>query len=343
MINIIEKRRIPFIISSIVFAASLLALLVYGLKPGIDFTGGSLMEVQFTAERPAVVEVEEVLAPFELGNIVVQPANDDSMIIKMRFISEDEHQEILAAMRAAFAEESVEDVAMLVTESDTEVVVSTEGGETGVVAVTAEPVASEEEVPVARVLEKRVETIGGVISSELQRRSWQAGIAVVLAIIVFVAYAFRRVTKPVSSWKYGITAIVALIHDVVITMGIFALLGKFYGIEIDVPFVVAMLTILGYSVNDTIVVFDRVREKLIKRGRSKFAETVNMGVNETLVRSINTSITTLVVLFGLFIFGGDSIHYFSLALIIGIMLGTYSSIFLASPLLVVWERMADRK
>ena len=346
MINIIENRRIPFIISGIVFVASLIALVTLQLKPGIDFTGGSLLEVQFTGERPTIDQVEEVIASADLGNVVIQPAGDDGMILKMRFISEEEHQQLFTVLKETF--EKVEAVE-LITEEGEDVV----DGSTGLEVLTVEGDSEvvmldiETELPddalSARVLEKRFETIGSVISNELRERSWQAGIAVVLAIVFFVAYAFRRVSKPVSSWKYGITAIIALVHDVTITMGIFALLGYFYGIEIDVPFVVAMLTILGYSVNDTIVVFDRVREKLIKRGRDKFAETVNMGVNETLIRSINTSVTTLLVLTALFLFGGESVHYFSLALMIGIVLGTYSSIFLASPLLVVWERIANKR
>jgi preprotein translocase subunit SecF len=343
MINIIENRRIPFIISGIVFVASLIALVTFQLKPGIDFTGGSLLEVQFTGERPTIDQVEEVIASADLGNVVIQPAGDDGMILKMRFISEEEHQQVFAALKESFEKtETVELITEEAEDASTGVEIVTVEGNSEVVMLDIETELPEETIS-ARVLEKRFETIGSVISNELRERSWQAGIAVILAIVFFVAYAFRRVSKPVSSWKYGITAIIALVHDVTITMGIFALLGHFYGIEIDVPFVVAMLTILGYSVNDTIVVFDRVREKLIKRGRDKFAETVNIGVNETLIRSINTSVTTLLVLTALFLFGGESIHYFSLALMVGIVLGTYSSIFLASPLLVVWERMANKR
>ena len=194
-----------------------------------------------------------------------------------------------------------------------------------------------------KVLEERVDVIGPAISSHLRSRAFSAAIAVVIAIILYVAYAFRKVSEPVKSWKYGIAAIVALVHDVTITMAVFALLGYYLGVEIDIPFVVALLTILGYSVNDTIVVFDRVRENLLHDGPNRFAQTVNEGVNGTLVRSMNTSITTLLVLFALFFFGGATIKFFSLALIIGIALGTYSSIFLASPLLVVWNEWGKKK
>lgn len=300
MLNVIKHRKIPFAISGLVFAASVVVLLVFGLKPGIDFTGGSLLEVSFTGERPTVQEVQESLGDLGLSSVLAQPADEDAMIIKTQFLTEDQHQELLAALRTSF---------------------ETEEG---------------------KVLEDRVDVIGPAISSQLRTRSMYAAIAVVLAIILYVAYAFRRVSRPVKSWKYGMAAIVALVHDVTITMAVFSLLGHFLGVEVDIPFVVALLTILGYSVNDTIVVFDRIRENLIHDGPDRFAETVNRGVNETLVRSINTSVTTLIVLFSLFIFGGDSIHFFSLALIIGVALGTYSSIFLASPLLVVWEKMAKK-
>ena len=330
MIPIIKQRKIPFTISAVLFATSVLLLLTLGLKPGIDFTGGSLVEVTFTAERPAIQEVEEALAPLELGEIKVQPAGEENMILRMRFISEEEHQSVLGSLRDTFevpgaSEDSLEEGS---------VVVETEAGDVSVIS------AIDNNVP--RVIEERVETIGPSISSHLRERAWQIGLAVVITIIVYIAYAFRKVSKPVKSWKFGITAIIALIHDVTIVMGVFSLLGHFYGVEINIPFVVALLTILGYSVNDTIVVFDRIRENLIRLGYSRFEEVVNKGVNETLVRSFNTSVTTLLVLFALFFFGGETIKFFALALIIGAAIGTYSSIFLASPLLVVWEKIGKR-
>ena len=192
-------------------------------------------------------------------------------------------------------------------------------------------------------MEQRFETIGPVISTQLKNRSIYIILTVIVTIVLYVAYAFRKVSRPVQSWKYGISAIIALVHDVVITFGTFAILGKFLGVEVDIAFVVALMTILGYSVNDTIVVFDRVRENLIKKGSDKFVEAINEGVSQTVARSINTSLTTLLVLIALFLFGGDSIHYFSLALIVGIVAGTYSSIFLAAPLLATWQDISNRK
>lgn len=194
-----------------------------------------------------------------------------------------------------------------------------------------------------KVMEQRFETIGPAVSAQLRTRSVYAVLAVLIGIIAYIAYSFRRVSRPVQSWKYGVVAVVALFHDVTITAGVFAILGHYMGVEVDIPFVVALLTILGYSVNDTIVVFDRIRENLIRHSSDDFAGTVNIAINETFARSINTTATTLFTLFALFFFGGATIKYFVLALLIGIFLGAYSSIFVASPLLVEWKRWQDRE
>lgn len=183
--------------------------------------------------------------------------------------------------------------------------------------------------------EVRFETIGPTISQELRTKSINMAFGVVIAIIIYLTWTFRAVSKPVSSWKYGIIAVVALLHDVIVPAGVFAWLGKTHGIEIDTLFVTAMLTVMGFSVHDTIVVFDRVRET-IAEGATNFAQAVNDSVNQTLSRSINTSVTTLVVLASVYFFGGESVRYFALAMMIGVLTGTYSSIFFASPLLVSW-------
>ena len=182
------------------------------------------------------------------------------------------------------------------------------------------------------------EWIGGIIGQETRDKSIKAIILSLIAIILYVAFAFRRVSRPVSSVKYGLATILALLHDVTIPIGVFAVLGKFFGIQVTVPIITALLTIFGYSVNDTVVVFDRIRENLIKRVGANFEETVDKSLNQTLVRSMNTSFTTLLVLFSLFYLGDVSLKYFSLVLILGIFAGTYSSIFLASPLLVYWSK-----
>lgn len=190
---------------------------------------------------------------------------------------------------------------------------------------------------------QRMEFISGMISSELKEKAYLATIVAIIGIAVYIAWAFRKVSFPVQSWKYGLAAIIALTHDVVITLGIFAFLGKFYEIEVGIPFIAALLTILGYSINDTIVVFDRIRENLLKAGsKEDFENTVNKSINETLARSINTSMTVILVLVAIFFFGGQSIQFFSFALIVGIFFGTYSSIFIASAALVeIWKRKIE--
>ncbi len=186
---------------------------------------------------------------------------------------------------------------------------------------------------------EEVSFISSTISGELKSRAVTAIIFAIIGIAIYIAWAFRKVSYPIESWKYGVAAVVALTHDVLITIGIFAVLGRFYDMEVNIPFVAALLTILGFSVNDTIVVFDRIRENLNKAGaKNNFEETVNSSINQTLTRSINTSLTVVVVLVAIILFGGESIYSFSLALLIGIIFGTYSSIFVASALIVeLWK------
>ncbi|MDA3815205.1 MAG: protein translocase subunit SecF [Patescibacteria group bacterium] len=198
--------------------------------------------------------------------------------------------------------------------------------------------ALEESYPSVNIV--RVEFISSTISSELKSRAIYAIIIAVIAIAGYIAWAFRKISYPIKSWKYGIGAIVALVHDILITVGFFSVLGNFYGIEIGIPFVAALLTILGYSVNDTIVVYDRIRENLLRAGATdEFEDTVNSSINETLGRSINTSFTVILVLIAIIFLGSGDIKYFALALSIGVLFGTYSSIFVASSFVVeLWKR-----
>ncbi len=184
------------------------------------------------------------------------------------------------------------------------------------------------------------ESIGPAVGRELRNTTIAAIIVASLMVIVYIAFAFSGATGPVSSWQYGATAtLVAFFHDVLIIVGFFSVLGYFYGVQFTIPIAVALLTTLGYSLNDTVVIFDRVRENL-ERASGKFEEIVNKSLNETLSRSINTSLTTLLVLFAILFFGANTLFYFILALILGVALGTYSSIFLASSLLLKWRERA---
>ncbi len=184
----------------------------------------------------------------------------------------------------------------------------------------------------------RFDTVGPTIGAELTAKAVQAVVLAAIMMILFIAYAFREIPQPYKSWKFGVTAVVALLHDVLVVVGLFSIFGHFFNVEIDALFITALLTVIGFSVHDTIVVFDRVRENLRKSSaRTSFSQVVDESILQTLVRSLSTSITVLLTLLALILFGGETIHWFCLALFIGIFSGTYSSIFNAAPLLVLWE------
>lgn len=191
--------------------------------------------------------------------------------------------------------------------------------------------------------ERRYESIGPVVGEQLTRQAVYQLVLISVGIILYIAYAFRKVSRPVSSWQFGVAAVIALLHDLIIVLGVFAILGHFWEVEIDSLFVTALLTVLGFSVHDTIIVFDRIRENLRIYAGQSMEFVVNHSVSQTLVRSLNTSLTVLLVLLALLLFGGDTIRYFVLALFVGIIAGTYSSIFVASPILNYWQEYRLRK
>jgi len=297
MFSIVQTRKLWYTLSAALFVLSVIAVFTWGLKPGIDFTGGSLVEIKFAGERPASDAVIKALAAKEIEVAQIQPVGGDAMIIRTKFISEPKHQEMLSALKEASK---------------------------------------------GAITENRFETIGPTISSELKRRAFGAVAMVLAGIILYITYAFRKVSAPVQSWKYGVVAVAALFHDVGIPVGIFAVLGKFLGYEVDVLFVTAVLTVLGFSVHDTIVTFDRIRENLMLNQRATFSETVDTSIKQTVTRSINTSLTVLLVLLAIYFFGGSSTQHFTLVLILGVIFGTYSSIFIASPLLVTWQEAVSK-
>lgn len=187
------------------------------------------------------------------------------------------------------------------------------------------------------ITELQFNSIGPAIGQELRQKSMYALAIVFIAILIYVAWAFRKVSAPIQSWKYGVITIVTAFHDVIVPVGLFAVLGKYFGTEIGTPFIAAILAIMGYSINDTIVILDRVRENLQRTG-GLFGDIVENSVKQTLLRSLNTSLTTLLAMTAVYLFGGESIKDFALALIVGVATGTYSSIFIASPLLVTWNK-----
>lgn len=191
--------------------------------------------------------------------------------------------------------------------------------------------------------QEEFETIGPTIGKEITQNAFKAIILASILIILYITWAFRSVPKPASSFRFGVCAIAALIHDVLVVVGIFAILGHFFNVEVDSMFVTALLTVIGFSVHDTIVVFDRIRENLKKFPGMHFEKVVNESILQTLDRSLNTSLTVLLVLFAMLLFGGESIRWFVVALLVGVLSGTYSSIFNASPLLVLWHEWGEKR
>jgi preprotein translocase subunit SecF len=300
-IPFIKYSKFLLTVSAIVTIISLVSLFKWGLKPGIDFTGGSLMELNFSQNRPDNTLLENTFAELGHKNVVIQKTGDKSVIVRTAFLPENEHQIVLNGLREKFDKED------------------------------------------NKIREDQFQTIGAAVSKQLRQRSVWAVILVCLSIVAFVAYAFRKVSQPVASWKYGVTAIIAATHDVLLVVGVFAFLGHYNNIEVDIGFVVALLTVLGYSVQDTIVVYDRIRENLMYHRHTSFSEMVDIGLNETLMRSINTTLITLIPLVALYMFGGATIKSFALALIVGIASGAYSSIFVASPLLAYVDKYQNRQ
>ncbi|TXH02088.1 MAG: protein translocase subunit SecF [Candidatus Moraniibacteriota bacterium] len=298
-VNFIQKRVYFYVLSLILIVASIVAVSVWGLRLGIDFKGGTLMEVQFASElAPTADLVREKLTPLNLRSLSVQPTENFGMIL--RYLSSDEtaNDQVLTTLK----------------EFDKD------------------------------LNQRRVDFIGASVSSQIKSQAFTGTLFALLGIALYIAWAFRRVSQPISSWEYGLGAIVALGHDILITVGVFSVLGHYFGIEVGVPFIAALLTILGYSVNDTIVVYDRVRENLLRsRSHMSFETIVNHSLNETIVRSLNTSLTVIIVLIAIALLGGESVRWFAVALLVGVGFGTYSSIFIASALLVTRYRMKMKK
>lgn len=296
MINIVGKRKYYYSFSILLATLGLIAILAWGLNFGIDFTGGSLMEIEFSGEIPQTAAIKEKLSSAGIAESTVQPAGEKGFLIRFKDIDEDTHQKILSSLGS-----------------------------------------------LSQIEEKSFESVGPVIGQELKDRAYSSVALVLFLIVAYIAFAFRKVSRLISSWKYGIAASIALFHDVLIPTGIFAILGHFAGVQADLLFVTGLLTILGFSVHDTIVVFDRIRENLRKGTGKNFEDTVNISINQTLIRSINTSFTTLLALVAIYIWGGESTKSFALLLIIGISIGTYSSIFVASSILVSWENWRQKR
>jgi preprotein translocase subunit SecF len=290
---VIKHKNLFFALSAIFVVASIVAISMWGLRPGVDFTGGAIVEVSYASSTPSTEAISTALTAAGFEDPLIRTAGENGYNIRMRPLAEGDNATIVSTLSALGSGMQVE----------------------------------------------RVSSVGPTVGQELRKKTTIAIVLVVLMIILYIAFTFRKVAKPVSSWNYGLVAIITLLHDIIIPAGVFAVLGRFAGLEADTLFVVALLTILGVSVNDTIVVFDRIRENLRtneeKNINQPFDEAVGKSLEQTYVRSFNTSFTIVLVLAVLFFLGGPTIHSFVLTLLVGQIAGTYSSIFIASPLLVV--------
>jgi preprotein translocase subunit SecF len=327
---IVKHRKIFYTLSAILVAFSLYSIFAIGLNFGIDFKGGSIIEVQYSKDAAATTTAPVV------ANSSAKPASAANTKVVGNIIPASTASTTVAAitgfpdlptLNAKLAELNIGET------------VTRQSGDTGYIIRTKALTEDERKTLTAAIggNVKQFDTVGPVLGQELQGKAIWSLIYILLAIVIFITFAFRKVSKPVSSWKYGIVAIIALAHDVIIPTGIFAFIGRSGGYEIDALFVTAILVILGFSVHDTIVVFDRTRENLRidgDSGKKSFDTIVGESINQTFTRSINTSMTTVLALLALFILGPEATRNFALALIIGIITGTYSSIFIGSPLLV---------
>jgi preprotein translocase subunit SecF len=294
---VVKYRKIFYILTALLVLSSMGSIALFGLNFGIDFTGGSLVEIHYTGESPDKAILESGIASLSLGGFSLRQTGDspagEGYILRTQTLSEESRQAVFAVF-----------------------------SQNGVYQVTQD----------------RLDTVGPIIGKELRDKAFVAIALVGIAIVLFIAFVFRKVSEPVSSWKYGIISIVALIHDIIIPVGVFSILGSTVGAEVNALFVMALLAILGYSINDTIVVFDRVRENLrLNREQNRiedFELTVGKSLTQTYARSINTSLTTALALLTVFFFGPAATQDFALVMIVGVVAGAYSSIFLASPLLV---------
>lgn len=287
MLNIIKYKFVFLVISGLLVAASIAAIAVLGLRPGIDFVGGVSWQLQFSGP------VDQAAISQEFSGAIVTPQEEGKVLVRLSDLSEADRKIKLADLNKKFG----------------------------------------------TVSELQFQNIGPAVGEDLKRSAFWAIGLVLLAISLYIAFSFRKVSKPVSSWKYGIITLVTLFHDAVIPAGMFAVLGKFMNWEADVNFVVAILVVIGFSVHDTIVVFDRIRENLRNGGasRSDFDALVNTSVNQTFTRSVTTSLTLILTLLALYFFGPANLSYFILTILVGVSVGTYSSIFIASPLLTLFK------
>ena len=292
--KLLKYKYIYFAISLLILIPGIVSLAKYKLRLSIDFTGGSLLEIQTNLSK---TKLEELAKNEKLEVSSIQGSSDNIYLVRLKELSNDQKIKYMDLIKK-------EDVA---------------------------------------VSEKRFENVGPIVGKELTQKAILSIIVASLAIVLYMAWSFRQIPKPYASWKFGMSAVIALLHDAFVVLGLFSIFGALWHVEVDSLFVTAILTVIGFSVHDTIVVFERIRENLPKMPQNSFEEVVDFSISETLVRSLNTSLTAVLTLLCLLLFGGANIRWFVVALLVGIVSGTYSSIFNAAPLLVLWETRKSRK
>lgn len=288
--NWMKYKWLYFLISAVVLVPGIISLILFGLKPAIDFTGGSLLELRTEKELDSK-EIEALIKEKEFEVLSIQTSGENQILIRLQPIGKKQAEEIKVAIKEKFEQEP-------------------------------------EEI--------RFETVGPTLGKELIKKTIWAIILVAGVIMGYVAWRFKDI-------KFGVCAILAMFHDTFILLGSFSLLGFFFGVEVDTLFVTALLTILSFSVHDTIVVYDRIRESQKLLPKASFGGLINKAVTETLSRSVNNSMTIIFMLIALLLLGGTTIRWFIAALLIGTIAGTYSSTFTAAPLLVIWDKVIKRK
>lgn len=299
MTDIIGKKKWFFIFSALVIIPGVISLVRFGIRPAIDFTGGTLLEVKISESKgiPQKDDLKKIAEEQQLEVATIAYTSDKTFLFRLKPIDKNQSQKLKDAVEQKYGD----------------------------------------------VSEVRFETVGPSIGRETEQNAIKAVLFASLAIIIYVALAFRKIPKPYSSLKFGVCAVVALLHDILLILGLFSIFGHFYKVEVDTLFITALLTIMGFSVHDTIVVFDRIRENLKRMAGAPFAVVVNESIVQTMARSMSTSLTVLFTLLALLLFGGESTKWFIIALLIGVTSGTYSSVFNAAPLLVLWEELGKRK
>lgn len=289
MIDLVHKRHIWFTVSAILLVPGILSLIFFGLKLGVDFTGGTSWELKFE-QQVNTNDVASILADNGYDGAIIQNTEDNSVIIRMEELPQ--NSPVKTDIENAFQEN------------------------------------------LGNFEEQSITTVGPSAGRDIRNKALIAVGLASIGILLYIAFAFRNTKNPLL---YGCCAIAAMLHDALFVLGVFSILGWLMEVEVDALFVTALLTIIGFSVHDSIVVFDRIRENLAAKLAPTFEETVNYSIVQTLVRSINTSLTVVLTLSALWLFGGESTRWFVFALLIGVIAGTYSSIFNAAQLLVAWE------